>query len=597
MELRVSAGEHSAASTPLIVWPDYLYQDYAGAAVRLATVAEAGASYLLFACVELFPHEVPLPPALPPERRNVGASRLIFSLSPLSVNEALQWYERASVGHLTVPRTAFTVIAAPLGPEPMLGRLVSPDDVEFAPRWHAGPRLHRLVPLADPPPAIAGLAASERPTERQKAARSWLAERLHFDVLAQDEWIGGAGLLVPNPVARSFRMSIVRSGADGRETVRVHAPLRRGVSNCSLSVRFREVRFGAFTTVEEIGLDPHGRAEFQLPEPTREVIVELQCRQRGLLAVEGPQGFVRSIDTNIDVVSRQVTVEVPSPRKGEKPTAYRKEVRTRESFEVGTSPLPNPARRLIALKERRRRRTGEAWPDALWARRDIEEAVFHDDREAAASVIRDLIGRARRKVAIVDPFFDHVALRDFALATSYREVSVQVLLGREHLRNPIALPDGSARPLGEILASELDEIARRFSIYGLPVPDLRLMGNDCRKYHDRFLLTDEDAWHCGHSFNQVGRGEVSAMTRLRHPEELGAAILADLDRADRFEDAWREIVAEPVAASADPDPSFDGTLLGPWIALWTGWLHVWAGVPSCSNGGAAVAGERRDGPS
>jgi hypothetical protein len=283
------------SENPVTVWPDYLSQDYAGAAVRLATVTEAGASYLLFGCVELYPYEVPLPPMLPPQRRNLGPSRLVFSITPLPLSEALDWYEETLMGRLTIPRTALAVVAVPLGPEPALGRLVSPDDVPFAPTWHARPRLHRLVPPAELASPVAALAASGKPTERQKTARSWLAERLHFDLLAYDEWLGGMALLAPNPVVRAFRTRIARSQADGREMVRVHAPPRTGASTSSLSVRFREVRFGASATVEQVRLDQYGRAEFHLPEPVREVIVELQCDRRGLLAIGDPTALSETL--------------------------------------------------------------------------------------------------------------------------------------------------------------------------------------------------------------------------------------------------------------------------------------------------------------
>jgi hypothetical protein len=54
-------------------WPEHLTTDYAGAAVRLTTVMQDRQQYLLFGCVELYPHEIPLPRAS--IRRRSGSAK------------------------------------------------------------------------------------------------------------------------------------------------------------------------------------------------------------------------------------------------------------------------------------------------------------------------------------------------------------------------------------------------------------------------------------------------------------------------------------------------------------------------------------------
>ncbi|MHC2001798.1 VPA1262 family N-terminal domain-containing protein [Methylobacterium sp. CM6241] len=537
------------------MWPAGFDQDYAGAAVRLVTVAEKGASHLLFACVELYPREIPVPPGTMGESLNLGDARLIFGLAPLSLRDALTWYEEALQGRLRVPGTTFVVTSPPLGAEPMMGRLVCPHHVPFAPTWHAHPRMHRLVPLGDPGNPVQKLVSLSDPTERQMKARRWLAERVHFDLLAHDDWISGIALLAPNPVARAFHIAGSPPSPSGDEAFAISVPPRQGMSSASLLVRLREVRFGAISGAWDIALDQCGNGEIALPELSHSITADLVCPVRGLLCVMGEGRIIRTAIANLDVVGASVGIEVPSPRRGGRPSAYAKEVRRREEISVGVDLTSRAAKRLAELWRRRTRRTGEARPDAPWYGRLDEEVVFYDDRAAAAAFIRARIETAKRQMILVDPFFDHVALREFALATVYPEIDVRVLLGRDHLKRS---SDEASPPAGDVLAGELEEIARHNGSRVFSPIDLRLMGDACRKYHDRFLVIDDEVWHCGHSFNQVGRGEVSMMGLVRYPDALRQTILDDLDRAEDFAAFWKVVLAERAVAESTASASGAG---------------------------------------
>jgi pimeloyl-ACP methyl ester carboxylesterase len=69
------------------------------------------------------------------------------------------------------------------------------------------------------------------------------------------------------------------------------------------------------------------------------------------------------------------------------------------------------------------------------------------------------------------------------------------------------------------------------------------MGASSRSYHDRFLVIDDDVWHFGHSFNKLGDGSVSAVTKLHRPEKVRVVIMEDFQRADTFEEYWRAALA------------------------------------------------------
>jgi hypothetical protein len=58
-------------------WINDLSQDYHAAALRLATLTKSGVQHLLFASIEMFPYEIPLP-LLPAARISPKATGLNF---------------------------------------------------------------------------------------------------------------------------------------------------------------------------------------------------------------------------------------------------------------------------------------------------------------------------------------------------------------------------------------------------------------------------------------------------------------------------------------------------------------------------------------
>jgi hypothetical protein len=158
--------------------------------------------------------------------------------------------------------------------------------------------------------------------------------------------------------------------------------------------------------------------------------------------------------------------------------------------------------------------------------------------------VRALVARAQTRVIFVDPFFTHVDVREFALATQYQDVGVCALVGRSD--NLWQRTNGDQKVVGDAFAEDLYALAEELKRPGLTLPDVRLMGHKARTYHDRFLVIDDDVWHFGHSFNQLGQLEVSMATRLRYPDEIRDWITEDMCRAARFLKEWPVLKARRI---------------------------------------------------
>ena len=523
-------------------WPEYLYSDYAAAAVRLTTVMQQRKQHLLFACVELYPQEIPLPPkGLPPLHKRIGRQgTLVSALAVMPVRDALEWYESALRRQLKVPGIAadVDVIACGLAPEPALGRLVAGAELPFATRWHCGPRIHHLVPMKDPPTALAWLSPDSR-VEARAAAREWVVATLGFDLLAYDEYLFSLVLLAPNPVARSLGRYIRGSLPDGGERIGISMRPRHGVSISDVQVLFREERAEGTSVLRECQLDSCGLGEIDLPQPCARSSVEIISRSRGVIGTEGAAGFWRSVLVESQLLSPKGSVIVPGRRSVEASAAYPIVRWEPDRARMGQPVAQSPEKRAVELKMRRATRSGEAQPDGFARGEDGDERIFFQDREKAVSSMRGLVARAQTMVVFVDPFFSHIDVREFALATQYQGVAVHVLVGRgDNLWRRVSAEDRDRRLPGDAFDEDLQALAEELKRLGLPLPHVKLMGDKARTYHDRFLVVDDDVWHVGHSFNQLGEFEVSMATRLRYPDEIHDWITEDIDRATPFLEGW-----------------------------------------------------------
>lgn len=509
-------------------WVPDAQADYFGAVIRLATFLHERVQRVVFAWVELYPHEVEVPPGVQEEKR-LGRFTLRYSVTPVDLAEALDWYSDAAAGSITIPKVpGVKVESVRLAPEPAQGRLVVGADVPFEPSWHGGARLHRLVNMIDAETSVGPIAVPGDDPQRWETARAWLADRLQFDVLVSDDWIGGCALLAPNPRSRGLRHQPLGRTATGGSAFRLTADLRTGVQPDDLSIRLVERRLDGWSHTSTHPLDAFGSAEVDLPEPVDQIGYDLFDGRLGLLDHHPPGPIIEVMFASMSVGSGTVSVDVPSPKPTGKSTNYKRDItEAAGTTTVGTPTSREGLRRLRELAWRRTRRTGSARPGGQTGMEDTH--VFHADRDAAADTIRAILKGAKARVVFVDPYFDEVSLREFALAIPERTASIGVLTDYRPERRAEGSPAAMQR-----LHDDLVAVTRLFREKALGSLDVRVSRGAVRRYHDRFLVVDDDVWHCGHSFNQVGRGLVTAMTRLRRPETVRAMIEEDLAAATPF---------------------------------------------------------------
>jgi hypothetical protein len=84
-----------------------------------------------------------------------------------------------------------------------------------------------------------------------------------------------------------------------------------------------------------------------------------------------------------------------------------------------------------------------------------------------------------------------------------------------------------------------------------------------RRLHDRFLQVDDVVWHCGHSFNQMGKGEISLMTLVAEPAETRDVLAEAFAEAEPFETYWANRPIQP--GSLRQEAAYQLRRLAKWI--------------------------------
>lgn len=411
-----------------------------------------------------------------------------FSAWPEDVATALDWYEAAGKGDLTIEADKgrkIRIQTTQFAPEPVYGGFCAGVDAPFELRWHDGPRVHRYVPLVANPEPVRQLGFNPD-------AREWLNLHLGFNPYEFDEWLGGMALLAPDPICAAVHACLPARADDGRETLTVQVVPRRSVERgiadvSSLSVHVAERRFGSWQSVRTIPLSSAGSVtKFENPQWYGEVGYALVCSSRGLLRFVEPQSGIEQIGIGMHASDSTLNIEVPAEGQ-KKPAKTVAVMRFRRSQISVGSALNDAVRiRIVAAQERRRmrRERAQAPQKILGSQRSDKGGLnYQQKRQEPEDFIAGLVGRAQKRVIFVDPFFGLRQTRLFALRVSNTQVSVRILTGQQGLK---LLGESRQRPRS-LLATDLAYLKGIAKEKSVVVPTVRVMqGGDMRR----------TAWDC-----------------------------------------------------------------------------------------------------
>ena len=527
-------------------WPQ-VTADYHGALVRLSTMRAAKKQYLIFGYVELFPRDIPPPESFWAGDRPWtvpgfgGDVTLAASALAMPVADALAWYEEAARGRVTIPRngTSIDLMAPPYGVEPALGRFCVGEDVAFAPQWHCGPRIHRLVPMEDTDQVVRSLVSSA-------AAREWLATNAGFDPYPFEEWLGSISLLAPDPLLSGVGHFPLGRGTDGSERIVLQAHRRRYAAYPeadadALKLVLLQRRPAGWTEVLLTSFDGDGFAITDYPEPVSESGYGLSCPTRGLLRMVPPTLWMGQISVGFGLVNAVLEVEVPTGGRRKPVSRYTtSRVIDAGGVHVGEALPPSGAIRIVELQEARKHRIRvESAPQRLFGAHESDKEDLSDDelttmRAEAEAFVAGLVAGAQRRVIFVDPDFGLREMQNYALRVMRDGVDVKILTGARRMRDtsrPSNSVSETSADLEEATVSSvahgvhlLKQLRHVQSKLGHGAPEVLVMpGSSKPLFHDRFVVIDDIVWASGPSFNELGE-RIGLISRVHEPRSVITAI-------------------------------------------------------------------------
>lgn len=539
-------------------WPQ-VTTDYHGALVRLSTMRAAKKQYLIFGYVELFPRDIPSPESFTAGDRPWkvpgfgGDVTLAASALAMPVADALAWYEEAARGRVTIPRngTSIDLTVPPYGVEPALGRFCVGEDVAFAPQWHGGPRIHRLVPMKDTDQVVQSLVSSA-------AAREWLATNAGFDPYPFEEWVGSISLLAPDPLLSGVGHFPLGRGADGSERIVLQAHRRRygaypEADADALKLVLLQRRPAGWTEVLLTSFDGDGFAITDYPEPVSESGYGLSCPMRGLLRMVPPTLWMGQINVGFGLVNAVLDVEVPTGGRRKPVSRYTtSRVIDAGGVHVGEALPPSGAIRIVELQEARKHRIRvESAPQRLFGAHESDKEDLSDDelttmRAEAEAYVGGLVAGAQRRVIFVDPDFGLREMQNYALRVMRDGVDVKILTGARRMRDtsrPSNTASEASADLEEATVSSvahgvhlLTQLRHVQSKLGHGAPEVLVMpGSSKPLFHDRFVVIDDTVWASGPSFNELGE-RIDLISRVHEPRSVITAIERALLRSKSLAD-------------------------------------------------------------
>ena len=457
--------------------------DYNHAVVQLACLLDDKTAYLISASAELLPAEMQKPPEEPSRclrvKRFGDRARVFFHRYIIGAEEALLWYARCRSGTVTFlgKDAEWTLHCGELIQEPPWPSMIVGDKIPVSGDVSSPSRTHHLFPQSTPPEL-------KRLFEVQPDARKWVSDRLLVDLQRYPELVGSVHLLLPNPVLRSAHV-LLHTANYGSEGCQIHLVARQGKTAHGLEVTLTEHRPTGICAVHRIAAQ---QPYFVIPHNARTEQVELiiSCPERGILDWQQPFGFVRELNISGSLVGATKRVIVPG-KNGE--TEHYDVPMTTPGWSntIGDAAQAGSIPTQLRSSEFDRQRADEA--------ERLGQKWFHGNHSEATTFIRDLIGKARKRVWIVDPYFATTELFSFALATAYDDIDVVILTSGEEPKKTDQIDH--SREAGEVLLRQLESRQEMSHI------KVRVM-TGTPAVHDRFLVTDDKVWLTGNSLNSIG---------------------------------------------------------------------------------------------
>lgn len=335
----------------------------------------------------------------------------------------------------------------------------------------------------------------------------WINSKLMFDISKYGEYAGSINIIAYNPLYRELHQRIILKGEQkGNVICEVEPRAGKDLSHLKI-ITANKSELGHFF-FREISLSENNFI-IQYPEFVGAVGYAVVCPERGLLDYQKFLPFVQEISINMGLVSGIHKVSIHDKKTNTKDT-YATQKITYENTSVGSK--DNTSDELV----RQTFRENELIRNRLKKEESRGSKVLYNDDKEAISYIRNIISKAIRRAVLIDPYITTQEIYRFATALESTNAEIIVVTSAKESLNK------KVHSKGKNTIKEKDILKKKLSSINKLLPKLQIyvMSGTSSRFHDRFIIIDDDLWIVGTSLKMVGKSKISLITKIEQSYEL-----------------------------------------------------------------------------
>lgn len=516
-----------------------ILQDYNNAALTLLWCIDRTQTpsrrKLVFASIELYPKECPLPATTAEQRiqinnKSISKPSLYFRCITMSAKNALDIYfasfnkhsfvmswesERNKDGSIKIIETT-PLFFLPTWPHFALAKRKDTVLCPFLPeKWGACRMSHLLTNATDP--LLKQLVEHEVPV-------NWIKERLLWNINDYPELIGSIHLIMPNPLFRYMEQRLIPATGDTNENVRVHLAMREGqvINKRQTLITLERSHFGVYNTKftkvvsDYLMIDLAGRAE--------QFASVFYCPQRGLLDYTDFGSFIRSIHVDIGFMDAVRIVHIPGTDK----TVSVSEVRHSETITIGEEEETDIPEIELGKNIGYHVRKHQAANNAILMGQKLFAAKTGND---AKNFIRDLFRKAKQRIIIVDPYFSTIDFFEYICTLTSHKINITILTSSLVLKEKSSFTESLNSSLKETLHCNIT-LKKSYNRVRMKKRQYIILGRTrhlltCKKHHAEAQTGYADILRKSQSLKRKDTRPEKGEELLRQIKAYGSTISSD----------------------------------------------------------------------
>lgn len=488
---------------------------YVKAELTVVWICKDGRRELVYGAVRFLPRFLGEEEPLHEQGIKIGGKfncRIYFIRHVVDVESGLLWYQEACQNHrVSMPWQNSDEIAFPqtesgkdsFVPSPTLPKTFYSDYAPFRSVNGLGAQVCHIMPSER-------LPFMEELLSREEVAQ-WVDDRLLWNLSDNVEYLGSLHFIMPNPYYFRLHVRLMPLTDENNRREGVHFWFDRDCSDCGLSLRVEEKVRGELASVTDIPISSQDFTH-ELSSIADEVAYSVIDEKNIIVERQGAHSFIRKIVSSISVGSN---VDVAN-RAGQTIKTWRQQYTQPmvvcDDEDIPELQLKGNAIRLRGIRDRKEK--------------PKDQYIYYQDEDGADCTIKAIVGRAKRSLLIIDPYFSHRGIDCYVKCAAYN-VAVKIICSPEGLKQ---------EDRGAELSRKVAALNKRdYSI------SVCVVGNS--HIHDRFILIDDtECWFLGSSVQSLG-GSLSVIVKLLN----GSAdrIIEDIQMMPCKElDVWRSSTSE-----------------------------------------------------